>query len=400
MMTAQYYSGGSPYGPPAYYPGAYNGSLWTTRQEHCEDYVSTSVPYEDHNLFLWEKTVKSHGAINASYANPATVPSYGYQYVYSVLDYSMAANWSDVSGCPAPEGANWNYLKTEALLRLNPFRPAVDLRLFVFEFKDFPRMLRGLGQLIQIRNPNHYKWYKRAGLTPQLLDLPEHVLSYNFGWEPLLNDLSTMIDLADAINKRWLHIQKMKEGKRFGGKLPSSESSSTGSLVTYAQVRYFPITKKVKRAWYTARYAAQPPAFYHDESSKIQSIRTLLGLRRDEIISSSTLWNMIPWTWLIDYFLNMGTYFEATRGYAKFTVARLNVMESTIATTTPDVQYVHPSYTFEPFVLKTVTKRRQTYVYPTAALAWKPFLTDHHRTLIGTLVLASILRSDRSGFTS
>jgi hypothetical protein len=119
-------------------------------------------------------------------------------------------------------------------------------------------------------------------------------------------------------------------------------------------------------------------------------LRHLFGLN----LRPSQLWNAIPWSWLIDYFIDIGGYMQAWEG---------------VLTTRLD-QFCLMSHTERRFELykwpasKTVTdtglnfretKYREVHDTAVPALRMKPFLTASQQGILTSLALVGPLRVAR-----
>jgi hypothetical protein len=122
-------------------------------------------------------------------------------------------------------------------------------------------------------------------------------------------------------------------------------------------------------------------------------LRTALGLNA----SAATIWNAIPWSWLLDYFFNIGLLMEARRGYSSWHFKDLHVMvkstkTTSIASTLNQVRSM--SYSGGK---KIYTRKERSYVgsNPNVGFGFAPMLNLRQTSILGALLTASSLRMAR-----
>jgi hypothetical protein len=254
----------------------------------------------------------------------------------------------------------------------------VDVPVFIFELKDLPRMIKGLGDVLRG--------------AAKASDVAGGYLAYSFGWRPLFSDLASLLDFADSIAKRKALLEGMQKGKRVkrnlgGGSSPAtSESGTVGGLSVQIDYQW---TDKV---WYTARIKANLSGFSGPGQLESAAMRAALGLN----LSASQIWEIIPWSWFIDYMANVGDVFAATRNFIPWKLSKLCVMIRTEleVKTRSEVHTVPSSQVSCSGGEGHITaKRRFVASHPSPTFAWTPFLSGHQTAILGSLVTASALRA-------
>jgi hypothetical protein len=201
------------------------------------------------------------------------------------------------------------------LANVNPNVPIVDVPLAFRELYDIPKMVYQLGRVLTGRIS--------AG------DIPGGHLAIQWGWIPLFNDLSKLANLAQEIEEQGKRLDKAKRGSLRVG-LGSETTSWSGPISGwispdgYSRFRYQRRHENKRRAWATLRVEPDFSNQYWD-SSPSRTVHRAVGLY-SEGVPASTIWNMIPWTWLIDYFASVSSYLEATRGVLPFSVNSYCIM--------------------------------------------------------------------------
>jgi hypothetical protein len=284
-----------------------------------------------------------------------------------------------------PSLPNWSYYVTKALAGMNPNRPIVDLPLFIFELKDIPRMLRDAGRIIF-----------RGDIAAK--DIPGSYLSFKFGHAPLFSDLQKLLDYGEACESAIARLKRADARNRFSGTLDKyrfSLGSAAGGYNTpysIAKVHWKQTLYSHRTVWYSAKLS--PLYTLPEWDSPIARARWALGLN----VSLETIWNAIPWSWLIDYFTNIGSFLAAYRGGMPQGIDSICIMCS-------DQLEVDGRITFssgwqEPptFIMPSNAghyKRREVFKDPTPKITFKPNPLAGKAGILGSLVLVQLLSAGR-----
>lgn len=201
---------------------------------------------------------------------------------------------------------------------MSPLRPGVDLGVNIAEIKDFPRLVKGrldsLKSLISsLSNPK---------------GLADWVLAINFGWKPLLADIRKTIKLFEKVDKRIEFIRR-NGGLPLHRRTPSFKPEvSEEVLFSYSgpddqgwlrdipfdtgwedppgqpgdgvsrfecELKCRTTVTEVASGVFTYYLGDLPPT-----SAELRL--RLYGL----ILNESLLWEATPWSWLVDWFTNVG----------------------------------------------------------------------------------------------
>jgi hypothetical protein len=265
-------------------------------------------------------------------------------------------------------------LVTNALQKLNPVRPLVSIPNFVFELRELPSLIRDTGRLL----------LGRSG-TPT----SDAILAHNFGWAPLLNDLRTMFSFTEQVQKRVEEIEKIRRTKRIEGQLGSLRTSWNGTKATTGLTPVGYIDWRLQhtantRAWFVATLATYnpPPTGSPDEMFRFK--RALSSGS-----TMSVLWNALPWSWMIDYFVSVSDYLEANQGYTYYSCSSLNICQSCTVTTTVEVIKIRSVDSSTVSMGKADNKawKRTTTNNAVPRISFTPFLTP--RMMLNLLALGS-----------
>jgi hypothetical protein len=251
-------------------------------------------------------------------------------YYYRAESWVTGDNWywwdfSSISGQPSDNNA-----ALKVLANTNPSRAVVDFPVFIAEFRDFPRMIKHIGNRIR----RGHRGIKRLvkDYTPEMA--AEDSLAMQFGWAPLISDLIKILGFMDAVNQRCNEIERLYNGntalKRnhtvyreiidkgtrsfYCGPLYSAQAIVT---VTYQQ--------QLKK-WGSVKWLpTTDPAYSNQEQ--------LLDMAKNLVIGAhgtgfDSLWEALPWSWMLDWFGATGDFLEAHRNTVPCQSDDLCIMEN------------------------------------------------------------------------
>jgi len=215
--------------------------------------------------------------------------------------------------------------------RTRPGNPMANLGQFLIELRDFPSIpgqafhgvgWKGLGRSIKYRKlyrglpfrdipkvaRDRVAWYSKLG---------SEYLNADFGWKPFVKDLQDVYRLMKAIDKEMAQIVRDngKSVRRSGTLMDDTSTSSTTS--TYAQpgvnlldfppgwtsgsTSYSKTVVTKTRRWYVASYRYYIP----DTNSWQWNARARAALF-GALPTPSLLYEVMPWSWMLDWFTNVG----------------------------------------------------------------------------------------------
>jgi hypothetical protein len=148
-------------------------------------------------------------------------------------------------------------------------------------------------------------------------------LNYRFGWLQFINDVKTLATIVESVNSRVRELNSLAQhgGLRrrvdldaYGVSQTSSFNNyrviqSTYGVTLYGEYTYhtqYKIWGSVR--WYPRDYTELPT---EPADVWLAAVRQVFDL---EMIDSETAYNLIPWSWLLDYFSNLGEFLAANEG--------------------------------------------------------------------------------------
>lgn len=212
--------------------------------------------------------------------------------------------------------------------RTNPSRAHVSLPTFIGELRDF-------GDL-----PRQVRSFLKGGLIRKAANAN---ISYRFGIAPFIGDLRKLLDFTAAVEKRLAELKRLQKdgfirrrvllGYRTG--TPRYEAKWLQSL--YATVTAYRNTKFTMERWATIRWdIVNGYVLPSTDASRLAYARRLCaGI--NSFGALETAWELIPWSWLIDWFFGIGTYLKAYNNSVSCYPSRLCYMRTMSSHSTYDI---------------------------------------------------------------
>lgn len=220
-------------------------------------------------------------------------------------------------------------LATTLLARSNPSREEVSIPNFIYELKDLPGMFRDLKRLRPVlRNLRHRHSSALSGVASQYL-------GWEFGWKPLISDLSQLLQFQAQVDRRSQELRRLYSGSGLKRRLNLWEDVNTSEAYrTVESGAGFAISSRIKiltrrRVWGTVRWIPTVvPRDIGNQQLGRTARRLVHGLHHNGI-DASQAWEALPFSWLADWFGNMGEFLQSTRNDIPATHGPCNIMTLT-----------------------------------------------------------------------
>jgi hypothetical protein len=209
---------------------------------------------------------------------------------------------------PSPYGATgWN--------RFRPGKPTADLGVVLGEAKDIPRMLKTSAKGFRDL------WKSMGGHSTQFgpKKVADHWLNTQFGWLPFLNDVRKFhktwqnadrkMERIRSNNGRWVKSGGTVDTQTSSEVLASS-ATNTAHWPALASYLYADPSKtgshsvsrtESRRVWFEGSFKYYIPNVNSVEW-EMKALRVLYGAS----VNPALLWELTPWSWLVDWFSNAG----------------------------------------------------------------------------------------------
>lgn len=229
-----------------------------------------------------------------------------------------------------------DFLYTKLLAKSNPSKEDISLPNFIFELKDLPRMIKEAGELI-ITNPKFISLARRLRSSVSR-EIANKWLSYKFGYAPLLSDARSLCKQSDSISKRLNRLKNLQEGSRETvlRKLATTNGTIPGIAVMQSLGGFFlasQITthKHEYRGYVT--WVLNNPGSLPTSPEQLANLASRISFKRE--LDFEVVWDMIPWSWLIDYFTNIGDITSLTNNRLDVHPENVRLMrQSTVSVST------------------------------------------------------------------
>lgn len=274
--------------------------------ETCADAVHTRFPYEGGSFSLrrTERRPSSFGGKSGVYS-VSTVNGTIAGTVFEGMGVYPPSAPSNVPSDATLRSQLYSY-GAGAFKRFAPKPHSISLGEGFFELKEtftnFHQIMKNLRRLRTLS--------KREA---HISELASSYLGYQFGWKPFVQDLVTcltsikkidaQIESAQRNNNRWV--------KRSGNVLTNFETLSSRNLtggvivpLNYAQqLSAKDVTTRQDRIWFEGKFKYHIPALRNRTfGDRMKALPTVWDIS----LNPSTVYQLIPWSWLFDWFSNTG----------------------------------------------------------------------------------------------
>jgi len=268
----------------------------------------------------------------------------------------------NVTGVPSDIAA-----ATSAAARTNPSRPYVDI----------PVDLLQIGELFELFHTVGSNLLKEAA---------KENIRFQFGVQPVVEDVvKTIARFHDQVQRRIIDVKRLQTKKGFRKTVLVGQSSYAGSDLwvpqsngVFISARAHALTEFTKKAH--VRWIPQV------DLSKVYSPYQLSRMIQRAVVGGtidlSTVWQIMPWSWLIDWGFNLGTFLKANRNIIPAQLDKCVVMLKTL-TVWECPAFASGSTKMDPIEIVRTSKTR-TSVSPSVTAQF-PFLSGNQVGILASL---------------
>lgn len=254
-----------------------------------------------------------------------------------------------------------------AAARTTPSRPYVDVPVAVTELVDVISLLRGAGNhLIQLMARGNIK--------------------YNFGIAPLVSDMHKLTKFQEQVDRRVLEISRLRKSKglRRTVELDSFSTTEEANMVIQSWGQYFTGTRRTFHTQTVKGHCRWLPTedlsrLSNPEMSALAR-KAVLGLT----IDFATVWERIPWSWLVDWGSTVGDYFKAKRNIIPAQLELVRVMRHSTSNSFVKVNQLNGYHVSDIHVFRVNKAREPGTVLP---IAHFPFLSGKQMGILASLAI-------------
>lgn len=298
------------------------------------------------------------------------------------------------------------------LSEANPSKADVSLPTFIAEMKDIPSLMKNWYHMF-IRGKKAYQALLRVEggpgtgrrLSALLLQIPAIVASGHLTWRwairPFIRDVEKLCDFTYLVNKRMYELAKLHTGhvirRRVSLGRTSSTSVATGQILHSEGIvlKGKRITTSTSRTWGTVSYRMPDGKLFPITNDELvaKARRLVWGITTHEALA--TAWELMPWSWFVDWFANIGTVINATNNSLGLVHNDCCLMRHTKSEVTIDIDpatsesWARPNSDY----YTTFERKERFVVAPLLPFAptYLPLLSGKALSILGSL---AILRDD------
>lgn len=218
--------------------------------------------------------------------------------VGSIVGWAPAGNWNTLEQTDT-------YYIAKLLAESNPFSYSVSIPIMISELAEAATLLRfAQNNFLTLGGSIH--------------------LNLSFGIQPLMQDIRTLYNITREIERKINELNSLisRGGLRkkvFLGRKSWTEPNNleySGWSGFSKGFQYWIRPTYTSKVWGTVRW--RPSRLTPIETAKLASVNNAIRLVLDlKAVDLSTAWEMIPFSWLVDYFLNVGSALQAVEGKDK-----------------------------------------------------------------------------------
>lgn len=279
--------------------------------------IGTGVPRQVQRLDVQNETSSLTSSGHWHWKNPGLSDVGGFfSRSYRTIDYNLSDYCNVQSGkfpiyngkfyaasptAPVAPNQDPYFWGAQAYDACKPTKPSFDLATNIGELKDLPSMVKG----------------NFESFVPNFARYDKALLSWQFGWRPMIKAVREMIDAQQKIEKRldWLirnngrpvRTRATIVDRKYNMTVASSGPGNSNTFPVLVTAGYrnagqrITTTYSTERVWASARMRYWLPTGPGGVVYKKQLIRLLNG----GYVNASVLYNLVPWSWLIDWFSNV-----------------------------------------------------------------------------------------------
>lgn len=217
-------------------------------------------------------------------------------------------------------------LRIRLLASTGPLTPKVNLPLFLFELREIPRMIKQVGDTLhRLRRPLKNDPFVTGASSN---------LAVQFGWRPVIEDLTKLCNFAELVRKRDEELRKAHSSKGLKRRLTLPPKVSNTVQRDYPlntlgneSIRADLNTSQTTEMWGTIRWRAKDGQGLGNrrKPSFVGSFRTALGGHPTNI--PVAIWKALPWSWMIDWFYNLSLTLQANNNMLYYEPSQINIMQ-------------------------------------------------------------------------
>lgn len=297
--------------------------------------------------------------------------SYGRRAAINRWSHLISYGTHDPLGEPS-----YGALATQMASRTNPSKASFSLPNFIFELHEVPRLVRLAGRTAI---------GKAASAN----------LGVQFGILPVISDVNKMLNFTASVDRRMLEFEKLASSKGLYRKIPKDSDSPLENTLSEQSLgsKYLWSTGwnvigtvyqvAQRTSWGTIRW--RPTVSFQKLNANKDYRKLAQRLINGTAPSHFTInaWNALPWSWLVDWFSNVGDYLTANQNTVAY-FSNINIMsKKEVYTEARSLSY--PSW-LTLSSTRGITRTYQDRSQPSPGIDVSvPFLSGRQLSILGSL---------------
>jgi len=237
----------------------------------------------------------------------------------------------------------WNILS-----KTNPSAPDVSLPTVLAEMRDIPSLVKNWYSLFLTRTPGlrrgkfglDYRTPER--LTQMIQRLPELIASGHLTWRwaiaPFIRDMKSILTAQTLMNRRMDELRRLGNARGIRKRCSLARNSvpvRTENVILHSEgatVRGTTLNTFTEQVWGSVRYNVSTSALLKSwprSNAKLHHLawRLVHGITTWEAMA--TAWELMPWSWFVDWFAGVGTVINALNNTLGLTHSDCCLMRTT-----------------------------------------------------------------------
>jgi hypothetical protein len=263
------------------------------------------------------------------------------------IDLDPSPTVNPVNRIASPSAIERNNLAWSALAKSNPSAPTMSIPTYFAELKDIPGLIKDMrGAYSTLKEFYRFFIFTPAAIRSWGNDLLRLAAKGHISWRwairPMLSDLTAMLRFTESVTRTMQKLEKLAtEGSLRTRVNLGSETvkDPEASVIIHSNLdiwRAQRTTTTTQNRWFVSRWIA-PPSFayahYSPWAKELYASSITYGITTYEALA--TLWEILPWSWFVDWFAGIGTLIAANNN----TLGLTNVGSCFMCTTESKTQW-------------------------------------------------------------
>lgn len=330
--------------------GTQTGSMTVGLDGTCDDVVGNRTG--SNNLLIIKRN-RQYPVLNGTlYSGSSPIKSFnGYPIGYRPGPVDPSSVF------PSPTTLMLNNWAWRTLAEGNPSSSDISLPTFLAELKDMPSLVKNWYGMF-INGAKGIKAFRNsigksnssitdAHLANLFTQIPEIVAAGHLTWRwaiaPFVRDVNLLLDASRLIQKRVDLLNKLANGRSIRTKVALGKTvkrlyEANGYLHTLNGSIYGRrVVDYTEMVWGTVSYSLPNGKLFPSMQANIlaKARRLVFGITTYEAIA--TAWELMPWSWFVDWFAGIGTVIKANNNALGLTHGAVCIMRHASSETSIDV---------------------------------------------------------------